>query len=180
MTGFGRPPAKAAGEPGDAGPGPLLEPGREGDLAGEDARRPADRMAASSSFLVGRLICEGLSADLKRVGIFHMDAAFLTDGRFALVFSLFSCGAAVDLGRRFDPKPLNSGTSSLWGVTGGCSADSDVLDGVRFGTDGSSLPEAGLPDRKEKLLGIGDRPGLEGKGLEPSGFGAWVSCCAGF
>ena len=46
---------------GDVIPSPLLDPGRDGDLAGdlpgdlpgEDARRLAERMAASSSFLVG-------------------------------------------------------------------------------------------------------------------------------
>jgi len=41
-------------------PNPPLESGRDGDLAGEDARRLAERMAASSSFLVGSWICEGL------------------------------------------------------------------------------------------------------------------------
>jgi hypothetical protein len=45
---------------GDEMPKPPLESGRDGDLAGEDARRLAERMAASSSFLVGSWICEGL------------------------------------------------------------------------------------------------------------------------
>jgi hypothetical protein len=56
------------GEPiGDVMPSPLLDPGRDGDLAGdlpgEDARRLAERMAASSSFLVGSWICEGAPVD---------------------------------------------------------------------------------------------------------------------
>jgi hypothetical protein len=52
LAGFGG----SAGEGeaiGDVMPGPLLDPGRDGDLEGEDARRLADRIAASSSLLVG-------------------------------------------------------------------------------------------------------------------------------
>jgi len=44
---------------GDVMPSPLLDPGRDGDLPGEDARRLAERIAASSSFLVGSWICDG-------------------------------------------------------------------------------------------------------------------------
>jgi hypothetical protein len=38
---------------GDVTPSPLLDSGRDGDLPGEDARRLAERIAASSSLLVG-------------------------------------------------------------------------------------------------------------------------------
>lgn len=52
---------------GDVIPSPLLDPGRDGDLAGDlpgdDAKRLAERMAASSSFLVGSWICEGAPVD---------------------------------------------------------------------------------------------------------------------
>lgn len=50
-------------EIGDVMPKPLLELGREGDLPGEDAKRLAERIAASSSFLVGSWICEGAPVD---------------------------------------------------------------------------------------------------------------------
>lgn len=52
FVGFGGMPVAGEGEP-MAEPGPLLEPGRDGDLAGDDAKSPADRMAASSSLFVG-------------------------------------------------------------------------------------------------------------------------------
>jgi hypothetical protein len=48
---------------GDVMPSPLLEEGRDGDLPGDDARRLAERIAASSSLLVGSWICEGAPVD---------------------------------------------------------------------------------------------------------------------
>lgn len=49
---------------GDVIPRPWLESGRDGDLAGEDAKRLAERIAASSSFLVGSWICEGVPVEM--------------------------------------------------------------------------------------------------------------------
>ena len=144
-----------------AEPGPLLEPGRDGDLAGDDARRPAERMAASSSFLVGSCICEGFSVALGPASLPQVDVAVFTDGRPLFEFSLSSSGAAAGLGRCAGPNPRNSGTASLRGVTGALStAGCAVVGWARLAKSGKGCAAgAGLSDLSPATLGLGDTTG---------------------
>lgn len=123
---------------GDVIPKPWLESGRVGDLAaGDDARRLAERIAASSSFLVGSWICEGLPVAAYVFFLPQTDAASLTEGELMSVFSLSSSAALAGWRPKRDPKPLNSGISSLGVVV-------DFSEGERFDRESGLTAGVGL------------------------------------
>lgn len=87
-------------------PRPLLELGRL-EL---EAKRPADLIAASSSFLLGNCICVGGGACFAGDSLPHVDATDFTDGDPSPAFSLFSSTIRIaGLDFFMEPKPLNSG-----------------------------------------------------------------------
>lgn len=91
------------------------------------------------------------------------------------MFSLSSSAEAV-VGRRRDPNPLNSGTSSLRGVAG-------LSEGVRFENESGCTAGEGLVwlGFKPDGLGLGDKAGLEKddepeEGPRPSSLGLADLC----
>ena len=99
-------------------PRPLLEPLLEFGRLCDEARRPADRIAASSSRLLGSWICGGASAFLGDGCLPQKDAADFTEGAASSEFSLSSSALGVGSGRFAELKPPNSGTSLFAGVEG--------------------------------------------------------------
>jgi len=117
LIGFGGSPAEPGGvacEPwprfSTEMPSPLLEPLLELAPLCDEASRPADRIAASSSRWLGSRICGGASAFLGEGCRPQRDAADLTEGRVSSEFSLLSSGLVVGGARFLEPKPPKIGT----------------------------------------------------------------------
>lgn len=93
-------------------PGPLLELG----LLGLEASKPADRIAASSSFREGSCTGPGVMVFLGEVGLPQSAAADLTEGELSPAFSLLSSTSRSEGVCLLEPKPLKSATSLVAGV----------------------------------------------------------------
>jgi len=103
----------------------FAEEGRDGD----DASKPADLIAASSSRLLGSWICEGAPVCCGGACRPQNDAAVLTEGKVLFVFSLLSSAGAATVGLFVEPKLLKVGASFL----GVCGAVSMPLPGIENG-----------------------------------------------